>query len=160
MNRIGRLALGAGAMLLVGACGGGTSNSAGQKSAAPVEASMAPVQQTASPEIGERIALSDGTTTLFWGEADVRGKTSASLEIRDAGSGRYYFSPTILVGSPGQTLTLEVANRSTTGHPFTISSKSVDVAPGRRSAMTVSFPAAGALTFACPHGHAGEFRVA
>jgi hypothetical protein len=166
MKVIHRAALGVTTVLIAGACGGAPTSAppttgAAEGPAAPAqEQKTLPAQQRkAEPRKGETITLTDGTSTLFWGKADVRGKTSARLEMGDAGSGRFYFSPTILLGSPGQRLTLHIVNTSGEAHPFSTPSKRVEVAPSATATLTVRFPASGAVTFWCPHGHSGELRA-
>lgn len=121
-------------------------------------------QETTAPtrQQGELFQLSDGTAARFYGEADVRGKEKFRIEMGSAGSGSFYFSPTVLIGTPGQRLTLEIFNGDKEGHPFEVKGQSgiPTVAPGKTETITVTFPSAGAATFLCPHeGHAGELRV-
>src|SRR3954464_13697948 len=58
-------------------------------------------------------------------QANNHGSKSASgetkVELDD-----YYFKPTVLKGSPGQKVTLELENEGSTEHTFTIDAQSVD----------------------------------
>lgn len=115
----------------------------------------------AQPNKGETITLADGTKALFFGQADVAGKDSFRIEMGET-DGHFYFSPTVLIGSPGQTLQLEIVNATGVRHPFNIASpsKSGAVESGGKTTLSVQFPSAGAVTFSCPHtGHAGELRA-
>ncbi len=101
----------------------------------------------------------------YWGTVDVAGLPAAEIEvfIREGyDEGGWAFSPTVLVGEPGQSLELTV--RSPVGariyeapHNFTLEEQgiSVDLAPGEATTVTVSFPDSGSLTFLCRR-HADE----
>jgi uncharacterized cupredoxin-like copper-binding protein len=109
------------------------------------------------------ITLSDGMRAAYWGKIDVRGKTTIRVVMADAPGGGPYFSPTILIGSPGQRIRIEVVNKTAEGHPFNLPAQGINAAvdPGGKRQVTVQFPASGAVTFSCPHtGHAGELRTA
>jgi plastocyanin len=83
-------------------------------------------------------------------EANDHGSKSASgetkVELDD-----YYFKPTVLKGSPGQKVTLELENEGSTEHTFTIDAQGVDQAlqPGDDAKVTVTIPKSGAVSFYC-----------
>jgi len=122
---------------------------------------------------GTIVTLPDLRFTGYWGELDVGGQTSAEIEvfIREGyHEGGWAFSPTILVGAPGQRLELTV--RSPVGskiyeapHNFTLEEQgiSVDIAPGEQATVTVEFPDSGSLTFYCrrhvDEGQAGLLSI-
>ena len=94
------------------------------------------------------------TTTTIGGQAveshgtkDVSGETGkVEIEMYD-----YYFEPTVLKGTPGQKVTLELKNTGNNAHTFTVSEQSVDqeVQPGDEAEADVTFPQSGELTFVC-----------
>lgn len=152
-------------VLVASACAKESAQQPQTRATTPDATVPAPAQETVEParQQGEVFQLADGTTARFYGEADVRGKERFKIEMGSAGSDAYYFSPTVLIGSPGQKLILDIFNGDKQGHPFLISSQNVEVpevAPGKTETVTVTFPASGAVTFSCPHeAHAGELRV-
>lgn len=85
------------------------------------------------------------------GAADLSGQSETSLELDD-----FYFEPTVLIGEPGQTLSIELENEGTAPHTFTIESADIDeeLQPGDKVETDVTFPDSGALTFICRF-HAG-----
>ncbi len=56
------------------------------------------------------------------GTQDATGKTTFAIESHNDSSG-YYFNPTILQGSAGQSITLEIKNDGSVQHNFSITSK-------------------------------------
>ena len=103
----------------------------------------------------------EGTTTTIGGQAveshgtkDVSGETGkVEIEMYDN-----YFEPTVLEGTPGQKVTLELKNEGETAHTFTMAEQSIDqeVQPGDEAEADVTFPESGELTFVCKfHGTSG-----
>ena len=96
----------------------------------------------------------EATTTTIGGQAveshgtkDVSGETGkVEIEMYD-----YYFEPTVLKGTPGQKVELELKNEGKAAHTFTISDQMVDkeVQPGDETETEVTFPQSGELTFVC-----------
>ena len=96
----------------------------------------------------------EGTTTTIGGAAvevhgtkDVSGETGkVEIEMYDN-----YFEPTVLKGTPGQKVTIELMNEGEAAHTFTVSEQSVDqeVQPGDEAEADVTFPESGELTFIC-----------
>lgn len=86
-----------------------------------------------------------GKTASFHGQADVRGKTSVAMELDDD-----YFEPTVLVGSPGQQITIDLKNDGKMPHTFTIAGgvdKTLD--PDQATTVQVTFPQSGTTAFVC-----------
>jgi plastocyanin len=83
-------------------------------------------------------------------QANDHGSKAASgetkVEIDD-----YYFEPTVLKGTPGQKVTLELDNEGSTEHTFTVDSQGVDqeLQPGDEAKVTVTIPKSGAISFYC-----------
>jgi plastocyanin len=80
------------------------------------------------------------------GAADLSGQSETSLELDD-----FYFEPTVLMGEPGQSLSIELENEGETAHTFTLADQGIDeeVQPGDKIETEVTFPDSGALTFVC-----------
>src|SRR4051794_10032453 len=83
-------------------------------------------------------------------QANNHGSKSASgetkVELDD-----YYFEPTVLKGSPGQKITLELENEGNAEHTFTVDAQGVDqeLEPGDEAKVTVTIPKSGAISFYC-----------
>jgi YVTN family beta-propeller protein len=80
------------------------------------------------------------------GTKDVRGQADVEVEADD-----YYFSPTFVRGVPGQKLTVEVENESSTLHNFSVPGQAInrDVPPKGTVKVDVVFPASGVVGFHC-----------
>jgi plastocyanin len=95
-----------------------------------------------------------GTTTIAGqkandhGTKDVSGESSVELE-----QDNFYFEPTILKGSAGQKLTIELSNEGSALHNFSIPDQSIDqdVQPDTKGEVTVTFPDSGTLVFFCKY---------
>jgi plastocyanin len=95
-----------------------------------------------------------GTTTIAGqkandhGTKDVSGESSVELE-----QDNFYFEPTILKGSPGQELTIELSNEGSALHNFSIPDQSIDqdVQPDTKGEATVTLPDSGTLVFFCKY---------
>ncbi len=88
----------------------------------------------------------DGKEANDHGRKDVSGQDETEFELDD-----FYFGPTVLVGTPGQTITLEAQNEGDNAHTFTIEGGDVDeeIQPGKSATIEVTFPDSGTLTFEC-----------
>jgi plastocyanin len=96
----------------------------------------------------------EGTTMTIGGQAveshgtkDVSGETGkVEVEMYDK-----YFEPTVLKGTPGQKVTMELKNEGKVAHTFTVTEQSVDqeIQPGDEAEADVTFPESGELTFIC-----------
>jgi len=112
-----------------------------------------------------------GTTTIAGqkandhGTKDVSGEGSAELELDNDGND-YYFNPTILKGSAGEKLTLELSNEGSALHNFSITDQGIsqDVESGTKAEVSVTFPQSGTLVFFCKYhqtlGMVGALEVA
>ena len=96
----------------------------------------------------------EGTTMTIAGAAvevhgtkDVSGETGkVEVEMYDD-----FFEPTVLKGTPGQKVEIELKNEGEAAHTFTISEQSVDaeVEPADETEVDVTFPESGELVFIC-----------
>ena len=98
------------------------------------------------------------------GTEDATGKSTFEIEADNDTSG-YYFKPTILQGSGGQSITLEIKNEGSVPHNFSITSMNVNVNidPGASQEVKVTFPQSGTVEYFCSIHHAlgmaGELSV-
>jgi plastocyanin len=103
---------------------------------------------------GDEESSEGGTTTVAGLEAndhgvkDVSGESELELELDDD-----YFEPTVLKGTPGQQLKLELENEGGSEHNLTIAELKVDqdVEPGESAEVDVTFPDSGTLSFFCKY---------
>ena len=96
----------------------------------------------------------EGTTTTIagmqtesHGVKDVSGETGkVEIEMYDD-----YFEPTVLKGTPGQKVELELKNEGENPHTLTISDQGVDkeIQPADEAEVEVTFPQSGQLEFVC-----------
>ena len=109
---------------------------------------------------GDEGGSGSGTSSGEEKQVNVAGKTSIEMEMDDD-----YFEPSALVGKPGQELTIELTNKGSKEHNFSISGTDVDVdvAPGKAATVRVSFPASGTVEFVCEYheaaGMTGELQT-
>jgi plastocyanin len=149
-RRAGVFALVAAGALLLAACGGnGDTNGASGSTATTSSGSSAGSETTSKTIAGEQVNYKDTAT--------VTGKTSQEVELDD-----YYFGPTVLVGKPGQKLTLELKNEGTTDHNFTLASQNFneDLKPGATTKVTVTIPNSGTVLFHCEYHESMGMRGA
>jgi plastocyanin len=99
-------------------------------------------------EEGEGSTLTIGGVPIeVHGTKDVSGETGkVEVEMYDD-----FFEPTVLKGTPGQQVELELKNEGENAHTFTISEQSVDaeVQPADETEVNVTFPESGELVFVC-----------
>jgi len=95
------------------------------------------------------------------GTKDFSGKDEAEVE-----QDNFYFEPTVLKGTAGQKIKLELDNEAkSTLHNFTLADQSIDmdVPAGQKVDVTVTFPQSGSLEFFCKYhkssGMVGELSV-
>jgi plastocyanin len=95
---------------------------------------------------GPTIRLADGQRASDHGQAEVAGVSSTVIEMGD-----YFFKPTVLLGTPGQRLTVTLSNQGNALHDFRIAAQHLDVNvdAGTPVTVTVTFPQQGAVTFEC-----------
>jgi plastocyanin len=96
----------------------------------------------------------EGTTTTIAGmQTESHGTKDVSNESGKVEIELYdnYFEPTVLKGTPGQKVELELKNEGNAAHTFTISKQSVDkeIQPGDETETEVTFPQSGQLEFVC-----------
>ena len=95
------------------------------------------------------------------GTKDVSGESELDLELDD-----FYFEPTLLTGTAGQTVTIELENEGDAKHNFSLPDQAVDqdVESGQKAQVEVTFPDSGTLVFFCKYhqnmGMRGAIRVA
>jgi plastocyanin len=100
------------------------------------------------------------------GSKVVTGAASTELELNDE-DGVFYMEPTVLMGSPGQSLTIELKNESKNGtlHNFSLTEQNIDmdVQAEQSGSVTVTFPQSGFLEFFCKYhrtiGMVGELTT-
>lgn len=99
------------------------------------------------------------------GTEDVSGASSAELEL-DNEESLYYFEPTILKGTAGEKITLELSNAGSALHNFSVTDQGIDqdVPTGEKAEVSVTFPQSGTLVFFCKYhqsrGMVGGLEVA
>jgi len=120
-------------------------------------------ETTETPSAGES---EGGTITIGSdtandkGTKDVSGMDEAEVEADD-----FYFEPTVIKGTPGAQIKLELDNESQTLHNFSLTEQSIDqdIQPGAKEDVTVTFPQSGFLEFFCKYhkalGMVGELTV-
>jgi plastocyanin len=85
------------------------------------------------------------------GTQDVSGQSSTAVKQNN-----FFFDPTVLKGTPGQKITIDISNISKTLHNFTLQAQSIDqdVQPGQKMSVSVTFPQSGFLEFFCKYHRA------
>jgi plastocyanin len=137
------------ALLLVAAgCGSGYGNSGGSSTTTGSSGSGGGQKAIAGVQANDH-----GTKAVA-----TSGKTEVEL-------GDYYFKPTVLEGTAGQKVTLELKNDGQVEHTFTIDAQGIDqdLQPGDTAEVTVTIPKSGAVSFYCKFhkssGMAGALAV-
>lgn len=117
-------------------------------------------QQGGGGEAAPATIAVDGEELRFRGRSDVSGDGPTEVQ-----AGNFFFEPTVLVGEPGQTIQVRVANDSDVAHTFTLQEQDVDevVESGRSATARVTMPDSGQLVFVCrfhePQGMRGALDV-
>jgi plastocyanin len=96
----------------------------------------------------------------------VTGVSMVEVELNDE-DGVFYMEPTVLTGTPGQSLTIDLHNESQNGtlHNFSLTEQSIDkdVQASEEADVTVTFPQSGFVEFFCKYhrsnGMAGELTT-
>jgi len=90
----------------------------------------------------------DGQSANDHGSKDVSGETSVEFEMDD-----FYFNPTVLQGTAGETITLEVTNEGENEHSFTSDGLGVDeeVEAEGTTTIEITFPDSGQVEFHCKY---------
>ena len=136
--------------LVAGACSKSSNTGSSGGSTTPASSPTA----SASESEGGQITI-NGDNANDHGTKDVSGMDEASVELDD-----FYFEPTIIKGTPGQQIQLELENEGSALHNFTLSEQSLDqdVQPDGKETVTVTFPQSGQLEFFCKY-HKGSGMV-
>jgi hypothetical protein len=101
----------------------------------------------------------------YEGQGDVRGQANFRLVAGRVSEGIPFYSPTILIGSSGERLTIMVVNQTPSTHNFSLDAENINqnIIAGATETVTVVFPTKGALVFYCKihgaEGHGGELYV-
>jgi plastocyanin len=150
-------------LAVFGAACSSKSNTSSGGSPSPSEAvsASASASASASESGGGTITVGPDTANNH-GSKEVGNLTSLEMELDD-----FYFEPTVLTGSPGQKLTIELKNESEAGtlHNFTLSDQNIDqdVQADQSTEVTVTFPQSGFLEFFCKYhkssGMVGELTT-
>ncbi len=132
-------------------CGGGGGGDQGgggspQQTAGGTGTQTAGGETGAAPTAVETPITVRGQEANFHGEETVTGKSSVTVDLYD-----FYFEPTVLVGSPGQEITVNLLNEGEAPHTFTIEAQNIDVVlqPGQEGKTTVVFPESGRQEVVC-----------
>ncbi len=115
----------------------------------------------------EPMVLSDGLSlAVYAGQTDATGRRSLRLETGGVEGVGPFFAPTVVKGSPGQVLELNLVNRDDMRrHNLTIEELAIDqdLEAGGRATIEVTLPESGTLPFFCRlhdvEGHRGEFLI-
>ena len=148
-------------LAVFGAACSSKSNSSSGGSPSPSESVSASASASASESAGGTITVGSDTANNH-GSKEVDNITSVEVEMDD-----FYFGPTVLTGTPGQKLTIELKNESKAGtlHNFTLSDQNIDqdVQADQSTEVTVTFPQSGFLEFFCKYhkasGMVGELTT-
>ena len=147
--------------ILVAACAqrpaAAPTSPAAPKVAAPTAAGVSAPSQPASPAAVASPSPAAGPLQLGSlayndrGTKSVLGQSSLDLVVDD-----YTFNPTFLRGSPGQNLTLKIANKGEEEHNFSLSVQQVDkdITPAATAEVALMFPSSGVLRFFCKYHEA------
>ena len=148
-------------LAVFGAACSSKSNSSSGGSPSPSESVSASASASASESAGGTITVGSDTANNH-GSKEVDNVTSVEVEMDD-----FYFGPTVLTGTPGQKLTIELKNESKAGtlHNFSLSDQNIDqdVQADQSTEVTVTFPQSGFLEFFCKYhkasGMVGELTT-
>ena len=86
----------------------------------------------------------------YAGTSDVGGGSALQMTIVRIND-KPAFSPTVILGSPGQTLSISIKNVTPASHTFTIPGAhiDVDIGAGKTATVSVTFPTSGNVVFYC-----------
>ena len=104
---------------------------------------------------GSNESADEGGTTTVAGvaAADHGTKEASGMEELDVELDDDYFEPTVITGTPGQKLKLELENEGSNEHNFTLEAQSLDkdVDAGEKADVTVTIPQNGQVSFFCKY---------
>jgi plastocyanin len=164
---ISKLVLTMAVLALVGAACSSSSSSTttGGGATTPVETTPASSPSETVGEAGPTPTTLGTEQANFVKQEDASGMSSIEIEA-DTDNNVNYFSPTIVTGTAGQQLSIELKNASdSVKHNFIVEGQSIneDLDPGQTATVTVTLPASGVLEFHCEYhqsiGMVGQFQV-
>jgi plastocyanin len=147
-------------VLAVGLAAAACSKSSTTASQSPSPSGAPPSAQASASSTGSGTITVGSDTANNHGSEDFTGKSTESLEADD-----FYFSPTVLKGSPGQKLKITIENEGTALHNFSQPQQGVDqdIQPGAKQTVSITFPQSGFLEFFCKYhrtqGMVGELKT-
>jgi plastocyanin len=148
------------ALALVAAACGGNEGSSGSTGGETEGTSSSPsASESGGESEGGQITIGSDQANDK-GTKDVSGMDELELELDS-----FYFEPTVLKGTAGQSLKLELKNESTVEHNFTLEDQQIDqdVEGGEDATITVTFPSSGTAVFFCKYhrssGMVGELST-
>ncbi len=157
-------------MAVVAAACGTSSTSANGSPSASGPAASSP-SASARPEPSSSASETGGGKITIGTElandhdsTDASGMSSLEVELDDEGT-QFYFKPTVITGTPGQSLTLDLTNDGSALHNFSLTEQSVDtdVQAGGTGSVTVTIPQSGFVEFFCKYhkalGMIGELKA-
>lgn len=129
---VGGIALALVAALFFVACGGGNDKSSSSSS-------------SGGGSEGGTITV-QGQDANNHGTKDASSESSVEVEMDD-----YYFEPTVITGTAGEKITIELKNEGSTTHNFSLPSEHIskDLAPDATASVKVTIPDSGEALFFC-----------
>jgi plastocyanin len=149
-------------LLLVGLIGAGCSSK--KTTTQPTTPAVTTPAVTTPTETSES-SETTGTITIGSDTANDKGMQTVSGDEIKVEVNSFYFEPTVLQGTAGAQVTIELDNASTTLHNFTLEDQGIDqdIQAGEDQTVTVTFPSTGFLEFFCKYhrasGMVGELIV-
>ncbi|HZD79108.1 MAG TPA: cupredoxin domain-containing protein [Actinomycetota bacterium] len=135
--------------LLGAACSGGSGTAASGTASPTGEPATSPtLSPTATGGGGGGTITIGGQRANDHGTKDVSAQGQLEVQMND-----FYFDPTIVKGTPGEQVTIELKNESGVLHNFSIQGQSIDqdVSPGEHQTVTVTIPQSGQAVFFCKY---------
>lgn len=132
-----------------------------QSAPQPAQTSRTPTAETRKqgPAIGSKVRVA-GLTANYHGSRNIVGDRTVTVVMEDG-----YFVPTVIKGSPGQKITLQIENKAKEPHMFAVDGRYIklQVPPGQRWPVPITLPKSGNLSFYSQahwrEGMAGVFNV-
>jgi plastocyanin len=131
-------------VIALAACGGNSNNP--PAASGPKHTSAPPSPTHSAPPAGPVSKTITGQQVNFVGSANVSKKSSIEIHMEN-----FFFSPTMLKGKPGQSVTIELKNEGSVPHNFTLPSQHInqDVQVGQKTEVKVTFPQSGTVLWHC-----------
>jgi plastocyanin len=145
--------------LVAGACSKKTPTAGGTTTSPTTEASSPEASPSETESEGGQITIGSDLANDH-GTKDVSGQASVEVELDN-----FYFEPTVIKGTAGAQLKLELKNDSTALHNFSLTEQGIDqdVQPDGSADVTVTIPQSGFVEFFCKYhkssGMVGELTV-